>query len=84
MNALIEELKVELIETLGLTDITPAEVDADEPLIGEGLGLDSIDTLELIVLMEKQYGVKVDNIKIGREAFASVRSMAQYITDNRA
>ena len=83
MNELIEELKVELIETLGLTDVTPAEIDPEERLIGGGLGLDSIDTLELIVLMKKKYGVKVENITVGREVFASLSSMATYIKENR-
>ena len=83
MTNLIEELKVELIDTLGLSDVTPDEINPDEPLIGGGLGLDSIDTLELIVLMEKKYGVKVDNINIGREVFASLTSMAKYIEEQK-
>ena len=83
MNELLEELKVELIDTLGLSDVTPAEIDPAEPLIGGGLGLDSIDTLELIVLMEKKYGVKVENITVGREVFASLNTMAAYIQENR-
>ena len=84
MTALIEKLKIELIDTLGLSDITPEEIDPTAPLIGEGLGLDSIDTLELIVLMERNYGVKIENLKMGREVFASLTSMAQYITDHKA
>lgn len=83
MTQLIEDLKVDIIDNLGLTDITPEEITADEPLIGEGLGLDSIDTLELIVLMEKKYGVKVPDIKVGREIFSSLTNMAKYIEDNR-
>lgn len=83
MEALIEELKVEIIETLGLDDISPEDIDPDAPLIGEGLGLDSIDTLEFIVMMEKKYGVKVPNITVGREIFASLRTMAQYISTHR-
>lgn len=83
MTQLIEDLKVDIIDNLGLTDITPEEIAADEPLIGEGLGLDSIDTLELIVLMEKKYGVKVPDIKVGREIFSSLTNMAKYIEDNR-
>ena len=84
MATLIEELKVEIIDTLGLSDITPEEFDPAAPLIGEGLGLDSIDTLELIVLMERKYGVKITDIKVGKEVFASLNSMAQYITDHKA
>lgn len=83
MEQLIKDLKEDIIDNLGLSDITPDEIDPAEPLIGEGLGLDSIDTLELIVLMEKKYGVKVPDIKVGREIFSSLNSMAKYIEDNR-
>lgn len=83
MEQLINDLKEDIIDNLGLSDITPDEIDPAEPLIGEGLGLDSIDTLELIVLMEKKYGVKVPDIKVGREIFSSLNSMAAYIQENR-
>lgn len=83
MEQLIESLKADIIDNLGLSDITPEEIDPAAPLIGEGLGLDSIDTLELIVLMEKKYGVKVPDIKVGREIFSSLNSMANYIESNR-
>ncbi len=83
MEKLLEELKIEIINTLGLDDITPDEINPDEPLIGEGLGLDSIDTLELVVLIERKYGVKVGNIKEGREIFSSLRSMAEFIQENK-
>ena len=82
MEKLIEDLKKDIIETLELDDITVEEIGSDDPIVGEGLGLDSIDTLELVVLMERKYGVKVENIKEGREIFASVKSMAQYIKAN--
>lgn len=84
MESLIELLKIDIIENLGLSDITPEEIDPQAPLIGEGLGLDSIDTLELIVLMEKKYGVKVPDIKVGRDIFSSLNSMANYIESNRS
>ncbi len=83
MENLIQELKEDIIENIGLTDITPDDIDPNEPLIGEGLGLDSIDTLELIVLMEKKYGVKVPDIKVGRDIFTSLKSMAAFIQENR-
>ena len=83
MSNLVEELKKEIISTLKLSDIEPSDIDATEPLIGAGLGLDSIDTLELIVLMEKKYGVAVPDIKIGKDVFASVNAMAEYIEKNR-
>lgn len=83
MDQLLQELKKHIITTLKLSDIEPEEIETDAPLIGEGLGLDSIDTLELLVLMEKEYGVTVPDISVGREVFSSVKSMAKYIEKNR-
>lgn len=83
MEQLIEELKVKIIEKLKLSDITPEEIDPDAPLVGEGLGLDSIDTLELLVLLEKDYGVTIPDVNVGRDVFSSVRSLATYITQHR-
>lgn len=79
MEELIEKLKVQIIEQLNLEDVEPDEIDAEEPLFGEGLGLDSIDALELIVLLEKEYGIKIENPKEGQEIFYSVKSLAEYI-----
>jgi acyl carrier protein len=84
MDQLIEKLKTQLITTLKLSDIQPADIDPDAPLIGAGLGLDSIDTLELLVLLEKEYRVTVPDVNIGRTVFSSVRSMAQYISNHQA
>lgn len=83
MDELIEKLKLQIIEALNLEDIEPADLDADEPLFGEGLGLDSIDSLELIVLLEKEYGLKIENPKEGREIFMSIRSIAEFIEKNQ-
>ena len=83
MDELIEQLKQQIIEVLNLEDITPADIDSDAPLFGEGLGLDSIDALELIVLLEKQYGIKLANPAEGKAIFKSVASMADYISKNR-
>lgn len=82
MEALIEELKIKLIEQLNLEDIEPDEIEVDQALFGDGLGLDSIDALELIVLMERDYGIKIDDPNKGREVFATLTSMAQYIKAN--
>jgi acyl carrier protein len=79
MEELIEKLKVQIIEQLNLEDVEPDEIDANEPLFGDGLGLDSIDALELIVLLEKEYGIKIENPKEGQEIFYSVKSLAEYI-----
>jgi acyl carrier protein len=83
MDELVVTLKQEIIEVLNLEDITPDDIDNDAPLFGEGLGLDSIDALELIVLMEKNYGIKLQDANQGREIFKSVNSMAEYIRLNR-
>lgn len=83
MEQLINELKKEIIEVLNLEGMTPEDIDENAPLFGEGLGLDSIDALELIVLMEKNYGIKLANAAEGREIFKSVRVMAEYIKEHR-
>jgi len=84
MSTLIEDLKAQIIETLNLEDITPNDIDAEAPLFGEsGLGLDSIDALELIVLMDKEHGIKLHNPAEGQTIFHSVQSMADYITANK-
>lgn len=84
MDALINELKTRIIEALKLADLEPEDIDADAPLFGEGLGLDSIDALELMLLLEKNYGIKLKNPAEGKEVFKSVRTMAEYIQANQA
>ncbi len=84
MDQLIEELKQHLIEELNLEEMTPADIDADAPLFGEGLGLDSIDALEIILILEKYYGVKLANSAEAKPVFYSVRTLAEYIEKNRA
>jgi len=83
MEELIEKLKVQLIEQLNLEDMEPEDIDADEPLFGTGLGLDSIDALELIVLLEKEYGIKIQNPKDGQKIFFSLKTMAEFILANQ-
>ncbi len=76
---LIEKLKGEIIEALNLEDIENDDIEATEPLFNEGLGLDSIDALELIVLLDKTYGLKLDDPSKGKEVFYSVETIADYI-----
>ncbi|MDD5862057.1 MAG: phosphopantetheine-binding protein [Prevotella sp.] len=84
MEKLIEELKKEIIDVLNLEEMTPEDIDADAPLFGDdGLGLDSIDALELIVLMEKKYGIKLANAAEGKDIFKSVATMADYVSKHR-
>lgn len=84
MDALVNELKTKIIEALKLVDLKPEDIDADAPLFGEGLGLDSIDALELMLLLEKNYGIKLKNPAEGKEVFNSVRTMAEYIKANQS
>jgi acyl carrier protein len=83
MEELIEKLKVQIIEQLNLEDMEPEDIDAEESLFGEGLGLDSIDALELIVLLEKEYGIKIQNPKDGQKIFFSLKTMAEFIQENQ-
>jgi len=80
MEKLIADLKEEIIEALNLEDMEPDEIGEDDALFGDGLGLDSIDALELIVLLEKNYGIKIEDPKQGKDIFFSIKSMAEYIT----
>lgn len=84
MEQIIQELKEHLISELNLEEITPAEIDAEAPLFGaEGLGLDSIDALEIILILEKNYGVKLANSSEAKPVFYSVKTLAEYIVNNR-
>ena len=85
MEELILDLKEKIIEALNLEEMTPADIDADDALFGdgEGLGLDSIDALELIVLMEKEYGIKLANPAEGKAIFKSIRTIAEYVSSHR-
>ena len=83
MENLKETLKQQIIEALSLEDMTPADIAADIALFNDGLGLDSIDALELIVLMERNYGIKLKDPAEGREILKSVNTMAAYIAAHR-
>ena len=83
MENLIKKLKEEIIKTLNLEEVRPEDIDENAPLFGEGLGLDSIDALELIVLMEKNYGIKLQDPNQGKEIFKSIVTMAEYVQKNR-
>ena len=82
--ALKEKLKVQIIHFLNLTDLTPADIKDDEPLFGDGLGLDSIDSLELIVLLKREYGITIQDPKEGRKILVDVNTMASYIEQHGA
>ena len=79
MDKLMADLKVQIIEQLNLKDLKPEDIGDDQPLFVEGLGLDSIDALELIVLLQQNYKIKITNAEEGPKVFRSVRTMAEYI-----
>lgn len=84
MESLINEIKLKLIDALNLDGMTPETIDDNAPLFGdEGLGLDSIDVLELIVLLERNYGIRLASPAEGKQVFQSVAVMADYIQQHR-
>jgi acyl carrier protein len=83
MDALKQELKEKIIEQLNLEDVAVEEIDSSDPLFGDGLGLDSIDALELIVMLDKDYGIKLADPKEGKQIFESIDTMAAYIKEHR-
>jgi len=83
IEVLLGELKVNIIKTLGLIDVAPEDIKDDEPLVGGDTGIDSIDVLELVMMIEKDYGVKIDSKELGAKVFASVRVLATYIFNNQ-
>lgn len=80
---LIISLKEQIIEALNLEEMTPEEIDENAPLFGEGLGLDSIDALELIVILDKNYGIKLSSPAEGKAIFKSVATIAEYVEEHR-
>lgn len=84
MEELIKELKEEVIRVLNLEEMTPEDIDENAPLFGPtGLGLDSIDVLEIIVLLERRYGIRLANPSQGKEIFKSIASIAEYVKEHR-
>mgnify|MGYP001202182529 CR=1 FL=1 len=80
---LINQVKQLIIDSLRIEGMNPDDIETDAPLFGEGLGLDSIDALQLVVAMEKDFGVIVPDAATGTVVFQSVRSMSRYIAENR-
>jgi acyl carrier protein len=81
METLIEALRNKIVEILNLPDVTPADIPLDGRLVGGELGIDSIDTLEMVVMIERDYGVVIDNKELGAKVFASLRTLAAYIKE---
>lgn len=83
VEELIGELKVKIIQTLGLIDLAPADIRDEDQLVGGDIGIDSIDVLELVMMIEKEYGVKIENKELGIKVFASVRALATHVWKNK-
>jgi len=83
VNALIPELKTKIIGALNLEKVTPADIQDEAPLFGTGLGLDSIDALELVALLEQDYGIIIQERAVADQAFASVRALADFVANQR-
>ena len=77
------QLKKQIIEFLNLLSVTPDDIKDDQPLFGEGLGLDSIDSIELIVLLNREYGIDIKDPKEGRKILVDINTMVDYIEKNR-
>lgn len=84
MSELIEKLKVQIIEQLNLEDVSPEDINPEEPLFDSDLGLDSIDALEIIVMLEREYGLKVQSKEEGQKIFYSLQTMADFIAEKTA
>ena len=83
MPDLIDELKSKIIAIFHLEHLTPAQIETETPLFGSSLGLDSIDALELAVMLERDYGIKLTDITVGRKVFQSVKTLAEFIGRQR-
>jgi len=82
-NDLIQKIKQLIIQRLKLVDMTPEMIEIGAPLFGEGLGLDSIDALELVLGLEKEFGVIIPDAEVGKKVFQSVKTMAQYVSEQQ-
>ena len=82
MEELKAALKQKIIDTLNLVDITPDDIADDAQLVGGDFGIDSIDVLELVVMIEEDYGVSIDSKELGAQVFRSIDALAQFVTEH--
>jgi acyl carrier protein len=83
LDEMIAEMKSKIISTLGLMDVKPEDIQTDAPLVGGDTGIDSIDVLELVMMIEKDYGIKIENKELGAKVFASVHALATFILEKK-
>jgi len=82
METLLNELRIKIVEVLNLIDVHPEDIKEEDQLVGGELGIDSIDILELVIMIEKDYGIKIDNRELGTKVFATLKSLTGYIYEN--
>ena len=82
MEPLIAELREKIVDVLDLVDVRPEEIDPDARLVGGDLGIDSIDVLEMVMMVQRDYGVRIDNKELGVKVFATLRALADHIRQN--
>ena len=82
MEELLSELKVKIVKLLNLVDVHPDDIDEEEQLVGGKLGIDSIDLLEMVMMLEREYGVTIDNKELGQKVFATLKTLAMHIEKN--
>ena len=82
MDKLIRNLQIKIVDVLNLIDVQPEEIKPDDQLVGGDMGIDSIDVLEMVIMIERDYGVKIDNRELGVKVFATLRTLAEYIHEN--
>jgi acyl carrier protein len=82
MEKLIRDLQIKIVEVLNLIDVQPEDIKHDEQLVGGNLGIDSIDVLEMVIMIEKDYGIKIDSRELGVKVFATLSTLAEYIHEN--
>ena len=84
LATICEQLKQLLVSHLALRDVTPEQIQNDAPLFGEGLGLDSLDAVEIAVILQRNFGIQIKDMEVGRQVFQSVATLANFVLDHRA